>query len=810
MHSEPIPPVDPEKQFEERLDALEEHLAQAKDDLAAQERALAELRLARQASRSSASQSPPPEPGRAERGRALRSNWKAFGLLLLILAAALLPSILVVRERWLGLESWDFFTSEAWAKSEFLTRTALPGYFASVLAATAALFILVFVYRGVKRIPAGSGPSPEIEQAAAAGDASEAVSPTRRALLWMLAGVVLSLVSVVASLWLRQVLDWGFLLAILLYVVGWLIQENPFRPAWLALQRNSQPLLAFLTLHAALLGWIVSRESTQAFRWWLLLLVALAASTWRDWRRIPPIGWIFNLGLACYAWNLHGWQFSIIGDEYAFFNSALEVATRHDLGQILGNLFNGSFVYGSHPYLSSLIQAISMRLFGLDGFGWRFSNATLCALALVAFYFFFKHFVGTKKATLAALLLAASVYLMTFGKVGYNNLHAYLAMGVALAAASWAILSRKEAAFVGLGLSLGLCFYVYPATLYILPLPLLLLLLYLPLRSRKTWFSLAWMAIALLLCVAPLLLQPEYWASKKMGLVINSPEIVQTTRGAAQHVFSNFIDAAYSFLYTPQESHLVPVGYTDPLTAAFILIGLALTFRGAPHKKFNLFAWVSLILLLVLAGVSHDRQFPPTTRMFLLLPLWVYFAVEGLSWLAEQTAALQITRQAQRLLAVLVVIVIALNLYQAYGLSLKRNLNYQSLESLFLGIVQRGESFEPTRVKPLTFLFLTNPDWGIDGLHTLLHAYPYPASRVRLAREVVLQPILPLNAYSTISERDTLVILQPEMDAQWQEMLGAQLKGLGKESCEIKESSGQDTRFRLWYTPGLQALCDFP
>jgi hypothetical protein len=309
----------------------------------------------------------------------------------------------------------------------------------------------------------------------------------------------------------------------------------------------------------------------------------------------------------------------------------------------------------------------------------------------------------------------------------------------------------------------------------------------------------------------PLLFQPGYWQTKSMGLISNNPELIQTGRGVALHIFSNFVDAFYSYLYTPQESHLVPVGYVDLLSAVFILIGLALTFKRAPRQPFAIFVLLSFLWLLIAAGVSHDRRYPPTTRMFLLLPWWAYFAAEGLNWLAEQVQALRITRWSQRrILTVLVVGVIGLSLYQAYSLSLRRTAQYQTMEALFLGMVQRLPSLEPTRAKPLTFMFLTNADWGIDGLYTLFQAYDIPVNQARLFRQELDTPILSEAVIPWVNQNDTLVILQPDLAPEWQGLLGAQLKSLGKEPCDIKEYTKTDTRFTLWHSPETQALCNFP
>jgi hypothetical protein len=58
-----------------------------------------------------------------------------------------------------------------------------------------------------------------------------------------------------------------------------------------------------------------------------------------------------------------------------------------------------------------------------------------------------------------------------------------------------------------------------------------------------------------------------------------------------------------------------------------------------------------------------------------------------------------------------------------------------------------------------------------------------------------------------IRGRNTLVIVQPNQDHLWQAGIFSQLESLGKQSCDIKEATNRDTRFVLWYSPGLEDVC---
>jgi 4-amino-4-deoxy-L-arabinose transferase-like glycosyltransferase len=737
----------------------------------------------------------------------LRKNWQAFIFLLAVIILAALPGILVVRDRWLNLPNWPLFTNDKWCNSEFLCYTGLPAYFASIFAVTLLLFVLILVKRD-----RGSDTAQEIQEAPVVQHSG--VSPRQRktGLILTALGVCLALSFFILGLATEIFLGLGFLLAIVLYIAGWLAQEVYWPSVWQYLKARWDLIAALLLFETVVVLFLAAMHGQRPFTWGHLLLLVLAALTLRNiYRKIPPIAWVFNLALVLYSLFANRWSFATIGDEYAFYNTALEIAVKHDLWTILNNLFDGSTVYGTHPYLSSLIQALSMKLVGVDSFGWRFSNFFLSALAVVFFYLFIKRFTSRSTALLAAAWLSASVYLMTFGKIGYNNLQALFALSLALSAMGWAVQSRTNLAYTAAGLSMGLCFYVYPAALYIVPLPLLLMLFYNPPKNRRALQGWAVLTSALVLCLMPLFVQPEYWQTKGMGLIFNNPEIVQSARSVSLHIFSNLVDAFYSFLYTPQEAHLVPVAYADPLSAGLILVGMALVFKRSPQRRFLVYMLLCFFFLLIAAGVSHDRRFPPTTRMFLLLPWLAFFAVTGLEWLVDQVLALKLVRWSRNgFLIVVMTSIVVLNFYLAYNLSLVRNNSNQTAEALFLRIAQDLQDFEPVRANPVTFLFLTNDQWGIDGLRTLLKAYNYPASSLAMQRAALESPVIPKSLEPVILQRETAVVIQPDLSEEWKAALGAQLMALGKEACDVKEYTGRDTRFQMWLSPDLKPLCPSP
>ncbi len=257
------------------------------------------------------------------------------------------------------------------------------------------------------------------------------------------------------------------MLAILAYIAGWLCLEVDLAELWRRIWRAREPIISFVIFQIALIWLLRNIAFIDQFQWLSALLFALAAlNILRFIRQIPAVLWVINLAIVLYTININSWAFSVIGDDFAFFNHALRILELEKPLQIVARIFDGQAVYSTHPYLSSSLQALSMALFGSDNFGWRFSNLFLAALSIGLFFLFFKRFLNSPIAIVTAILLAGSSYLMTFGKIGYNNLQALFTLALGLWAAAWAVQSNRPLAYVATGLSIGLCFYVYPAALY--------------------------------------------------------------------------------------------------------------------------------------------------------------------------------------------------------------------------------------------------------------------------------------------------------------------------------------------------------
>jgi 4-amino-4-deoxy-L-arabinose transferase-like glycosyltransferase len=705
----------------------------------------------------------------------------------------------VVADRWLNDPEMGEMARELWCRVDFFCQTALPGYFATGLAALAAMMIVLLAPRSLPR-PSDISPA-FLPQTTLPAWPRGSVTRAGRWMRLVAAGGFLA--AAVAGFGWGRLPGWGYVGVILLYLLGWYAEQTA--PAeWMGRLRAHGPRL--LSLVAAQLGLALVLAGLSGGRLaqaaaGLTLIIPLAYRLVRG-ERPSPAFWLISLTVVAYSIRINSWLYSVIGDEYSFFMQARSILQEDGLAGIGSQLFRGQAVYGAHPYFSSVIQAASMALLGTDNFGWRFSNAYLVALSAGLLFLFWKEFLSRRAALAAAILIAASHYLIGFSKIGYNNVQALFATSVALWATGTALRLSTPLAFAGAGLGMGLCLYVYPAGLYALPPVLLLLLVYMPPRSREAARRWGMTGVGFSLLLLPLLFQPGYWESKIAGTLLNNPEITSSARTFSNHLGSNLLYSALSYVYSPEESHFVVASYVDPLTAIFVPIGLALLLRNLRSHRFSRFVLAAALIELVLVGVTHDRRTPTATRMFLMLPWWTLLASVGLLWVLEKIGSLS---QKRWPLVVALAAMVGANLYQAVAVVRQRTEGHASIEVLFLRMVQREAREDPSWEEH--YLFLTEPDWGIDGVRLLRDVYGVPTSQEMLDRAVVQSPVLEPEVARTIQEDNTVVIIEPWMEEGLRLGVEDSLRLLGKELCPVSDTPETGTVFRMWLSRPYDDLC---
>lgn len=730
--------------------------------------------------------------------------WGTQVLLGLIIILAAIPSALVIADRWQNRNYPSEILDTLWCMSEFLCYLGLPKYFLIIFFCMSIVVALVWLWRKEPMVVFSNLSLGQVCQ-------DETVVPPRQkrigTICIALAGFIFIFYSLPMAFLTQQIPGWDMIIALTLYATGWTLRELQTTTVIQYLKENHNFILALGLFHISLCTVLFTLFSND--RPYLIIILSFVGACIylaQFRKRIPTVFWIMTIALVIFTWRLNDWHYTVVGDEYSFFYAARDRIQNQNLIEIGNSLFEGKFVYGTHPYVSSLIHTIFLGIFDNRNFGWRFSNPYLSAIGLLFFYYFFKTFFTRRVALSATFILGVSHYLISFSKIGYNNLQSLFAMGLVLATATWALRSMRHVAYMLLGLSIGLCFYVYPAAIYVLPLPFLLLILYAPPTSKANIFRWGIMLLSILLLVFPLIPQPEYWKVKIHGTFYYNPELVSSAAALFQHTVENLIYSFFSFLYIPQESHFVSTAYMDPLSAVLLIIGMAYIIKLLLRRNRTVvFVILSYILFLFFVGTSHDRQYPTATRMYLFLPWFSLFAGIGLVWLRETISDTYDSRWIKtRFVSFMAVLLLGFNLYTSYSVDIARMEQYHQLHPLLLRTMRQVAEHPDMPVK--NYVFVTDPSWNVDGVNFLVDVYQTPPSKSQVDMIVIDSPQIPEARMDTLSDPNNVIILKPWFSHEWKTALEEILIQNGRTSCDIQTTGGQ-IRFQIWHLGDLQWLC---
>ncbi|HEY6931204.1 MAG TPA: hypothetical protein VJA66_16145 [Thermoanaerobaculia bacterium] len=728
------------------------------------------------------------------------------GSLSLLTAALVLGGVgpyLVLRDRWfekgIHTELFSFYSD----RFPFLWNFNLPTY-ALALAAGQLLLVILFFFRRRD----GQADWKRDCAFSRRGRALRTGRTQRRI------GSGLQILAAAAILWLafravvlHRLPGVELAAALAAFAVGAVLRELAPAAAARLWRKKWVNVVSIVAAHAFLLAWLASHFSTGRFETPLAVAAVLASAVlcFRI-RRTGPVPLIILVAVVFYVWRITAWNYALIGDEYIDWSHSSRIAGADPSSYVLSHLFlmEGG-ILGVIPYFGSLLQAAIMKIVGINLFGWRFACLYLSAISLGFYVRFARTFLARRTAVAATILLGSSHYVMTFGKIGYTLLQAYVAMSVVLAAASWAVRTRRAMAFTVLGLAMAFCFYVYPAALYALPLALLAIAIFAPPFSKRTFGLWATTAFVSLATIFPLPLQPTYITSKRAGTIWYNPEIVKSTATIVTHFVQNLIYAFSSPAIIPMESHFVTVSYVDALTATFLAIGLALVVWLTLRDRFAAFLIIGFGFLLFFVGASHDRQYPPTTRMFMMLPWWALFASIGLARLQTWTRTGLSRVAGSVFFAAALAAAVAANLYQAYVVSPRRSTGYEGGEVLVVRLEQSIQKRSPAPAKKL--LILTDSSWNAEGLRGLVGTYGLLADEAHFDQIEVSAPTLAESARAAIRPDPVLVVVWPGMREDWRQPIEQELVTLGKVPCPVRTTIGE-VRFKLWESPTLPRLCD--
>ncbi|MGD8822371.1 MAG: glycosyltransferase family 39 protein, partial [Anaerolineales bacterium] len=493
-----------------------------------------------------------------------------------LLFAAALPSWYVVQHMWVDNMEVTQQLTDLWCRYEFLCELRVPSYFLLILSVFIAVPLIFWIYRATR----ASLPLLDWDEAR-----SQPWSPltgsrqTAAGSILILTGMGVMAMMVFWATMRDTLAELNYVFVYLAFLAGWMLLDRPMRD-WVQFLRTKAPRTILMAMfHMAIVVLISSMYARINLWLGFVAAVVYLVSFFVLRRKFNPSFTaviLITVALIVYLFQVNAWWYAIVGDEYSFLRYA-RLILESPPEFTIEHLLDGTAVYGSHPFFSSLLQAASIKIFGYNNYGWRFSSLYLAALAVGLLYVWLRGHVSKRTAIAASLLLAGSHYIMSFGKIGYNNLQALFALALVLAVAGWAARTRSPLSSILLGTVVGLCFYVYPAALYVAPVGFIYLMFFDPPFNSDALQRWLLTIIALLFLILPLLPQRDYWTAKIAGTFLYTPDILVSGSSMAHHFGENAVYALVSFLFFVQPSHFVAFSLLDPLTSVFLILGGGLT-----------------------------------------------------------------------------------------------------------------------------------------------------------------------------------------------------------------------------------------
>ena len=345
---------------------------------------------------------------------------------------------------------------------------------------------------------------------------------------------------------------------------------------------------------------------------WVLALGAFSAPFLRPLRlaEFPLVAWIRHryldliLVLALMAGfiglnlvDLQDWYYSAIGDEFLFFEHAKHIAESG-----VERPFSQEGVYNKHPVMNSVFQAAVMRVFGVDYFGWTFSEVLNGAIAIPGIYLLGHMLGGRKAAVISAALFASSHFIFAFSHVGYNNLSPIpvAVWSLALFILGWR--NGNPLLLYAAGAIAGFGFYTHYSGRAILPV---MLLFALTAASPRRVLDLWPLVLGFALTVAPtFVVEQEQVFTRMFDQVVGGySEVVAGSTG--NRILNNIEINLPAFNYNSTVHSYVYGPLMDPVSAVLAVLGIGFALGSCPTALYAPSAD------LVRYRRVHDRYFVP-------------------------------------------------------------------------------------------------------------------------------------------------------------------------------------------------------
>ncbi len=370
------------------------------------------------------------------------------------------------------------------------------------------------------------------------------------------------------------------------------------------------------------------------------------------------------LAVFYYGYNINSWKYSLVGDEWPFFDFAVEIVKKN----FLIDPFSLQGVYNDNPVLSSYYQALFLKIFGISHISWRFSNVVIIIPISLFFFLWLKRLLNSKIALISTLLLQTSFYLCNFFKIGKNMPISLLLFIISLYLADRCLDKRSFFNFVLLGIVLGLSSFVYVGPIFpFILLPYFILILFKEKFNITIIFKSLLPLLVYLLTILYIFLSPIYLNNVLTKTVLKKE--FSNNWQVVTNVFHNFLlfYKNYDYLF----NHYVVGGYLDEITAVFATIGIIICVLNI--KKHNYLSLLSTyVATIFIIGITSPYEYTPTTRGIFLLPFGFAFAGIAMERIKRKVKWLPTTG--------LIIIILFINIYKSqYWVFKKIGYNITSL-----------------------------------------------------------------------------------------------------------------------------------
>ena len=371
---------------------------------------------------------------------------------------------------------------------------------------------------------------------------------------------------------------------------------------------------------------------------------------------------LMSLFVALNLYDLQHWYYSAIGDEFIFYEHA-----KHMTEEGIIRPFSQEGVYNHHPVMSTAYQAVVMWVFGADYLGWTFSSLLSATLTIPGLYLLGHTLAGRKAAVVAAILFAASHYILAGTHIGNTAMNPLpvAVWSVALFVLGWRM--GNPLLLYAAGIIAGLGFYTHYSGRAMLPV---IFLFALTAGSPRRLLSLWPLAFGFVLTVAPtFVVEQEQVFTRMFSQVVGGySEAVAGSTGA--RILSNIEINLPAFNYNSTVHSYVYGPLLDPVSGALAALGIGFALGNIRQPSFRLLLiWFGVAAFMT--GVLSPYPHVAITRLAFVVPPLVLLAGvlagrigDAVQFWPENTRRLGAGITAPALALALMAVVLTLNLWQ--------------------------------------------------------------------------------------------------------------------------------------------------